>query len=214
MSRYGVYPTAMASGVDLSRLDAALERAEMSDAAASLAAGLSKDFIRNIRRNEARNAKVAGLSALATALEVSVGYLLGETPGDDIQRPEVPVVGIVGAGATFFPIDDYPLGDGQEMVESPIGAPPGTLAVRVRGSSMVPVYEDGDLVYFAKHEPNPAELINRRCVVGTTDGRVLLKTLGYGSEPGLFTLTSYNAPAIIDVPIEWVARIMQVTPRP
>lgn len=123
------------------------------------------------------------------------------------MRPSniAPLVGFVGAGAEVYAIDDHLKGGGLEEIEAPFPVPLHTVCVAVRGDSMMPVYEDGDLIGYSRAHGDPAQLLNRRCLVKLVDGRLFIKVLKRGSGPGLFTLSSFNAPDIEDVALEWVA---------
>jgi phage repressor protein C with HTH and peptisase S24 domain len=116
--------------------------------------------------------------------------------------------GYVGAGQEVYQFDE----DGAGYVEAPPGAGPGTEAVEVRGSSMFPLYEDGTILYYSK-QLNPDSMIGKRCIVRLEDERMLVKNLRRGSERGLFTLASLNAPDIEDVAVQWAAPIDWIKPR-
>ena len=47
-------------------------------------------------------------------------------------------------------------------------------------------------------------MINQLAVVQLSDGRIMVKTLRNGSQPGLFTLTSFNAADIVDAIMHFV----------
>lgn len=125
----------------------------------------------------------------------------------DAERT-VPLSGFVGAAQAVYTFDE----GGAGYVEAPPGASPTTEAAEVRGDSMLPLYEDGTLLYYSRQMP-PEQMIGKRCIVRLEDGRVLVKSLRRGSERGLFTLVSLNAPDIEDVAIAWAAPIDWIKPR-
>jgi phage repressor protein C with HTH and peptisase S24 domain len=134
-------------------------------------------------------------------------YLRLVTDGTPVERT-VRLNGYVGAGQEVYQFDE----DGAGYVEAPPGAGPGTEAVEVRGSSMFPLYEDGTILYYSK-QLNPDSMIGKRCIVRLEDERMLVKNLRRGSERGLFTLASLNAPDIEDVAVQWAAPIDWIKPR-
>lgn len=121
---------------------------------------------------------------------------------------KVPLKGYVGAGQAIYPIDD----GGDDLVDAPPTSNGSTVAVRVRGDSMLPLFEDGSLIYYSRHLP-PGEMLNRRCVAKLADGRMLVKTLRRGAGEGFWTLTSTNSADIEDVVVEWVAPIDWIKPQ-
>ena len=88
----------------------------------------------------------------------------------------VNVVGYIGAGAQLNPIDDHAQGAGLEVVESPPGETLSTVAVIVRGDSMYPVYQDGDVIFYARDGvDDEAGYLGRECVVKIVNGPTMLK---------------------------------------
>lgn len=126
----------------------------------------------------------------------------------------VPIVGYVSAGSEIhcFPIDDHAKGSGIEEIPAPPGMLNG-IAVIVRGDSMAPKYDDGEVLFVEKTVYDIASLIGEHCYIQLPDGRCYVKKLQYGSRPGLYTLISYNAPPIIDVPVERAYPIAYTKPR-
>lgn len=145
----------------------------------------------------------------ARAFRVSEGWLLtGEGDGPDEGRKQmIPVVGYVGAGAEIFSIDDHAKGAGMDEVEVPIdGMSLSTVAVIVRGESMLPVYRPGDLIFYDKTDNGDlVHLIGKDCVVRLTDGRTFLKELQ--RTDGEYWLHSYNSTPMTRVEIEWAAKV-------
>lgn len=95
--------------------------------------------------------------------------------------------------------------------------PPGgtydSVALEVDGYSMRGWADDGSLIYFEDQRTPPTpDLLGLVCVVETVGGRVLVKRLLRGSEPGAFDLESINGPLMTDVRIVWAAEITAIIP--
>lgn len=147
------------------------------------------------------------LASIAEAFGASFEWLAtGEIkpPGERM----VELMGYVGAAQAVYQFDEGGAGE----VEAPPGATPETVAVEVRGVSMLPLYEDGTILYYSK-QLAPETMVGRRCIVRLEDERVLVKSLRRGSERGLYTLVSLNAPDIEDVAVVWAAPIDWIKPR-
>ena len=123
------------------------------------------------------------------------------------------VVGYVGAGAEVVGIDDHLPGSGLEHVDPGFPVAEGVVAVIVRGDSMLPKYEDGELIGYLRKNRPPDELIGKTCIVKLTDGRYFVKRIRRGSAPGFHTLVSTNASDIEDVVIEWAGEIRFSVPK-
>lgn len=145
----------------------------------------------------------------ANAVARKYGYPIYGSQAADTARM-IPIVGRVGAGAIVIPFGDSP----DQSAESPSDAKPNTVAVEVDGDSMFPAYEDGAILYYSDQLP-PESMMNRRCIVELTDGRMYVKVLRQGSMKGLWTLQSLNPlyPDMKDEDVNWVARIDWVKPR-
>lgn len=120
----------------------------------------------------------------------------------------VPIAGYVGAGASVYPVEGDTAGHGG-YIKAPRGF--GAMeALIVRGDSMAPAYENGDVIYF---NGQPAELPIRETgkayVVRLVDGRMLLK-LVTPSGNGRYLLTSWNAPPIQDAEIESAFKVRYI----
>ncbi len=151
------------------------------------------------------------LPILVKALKTTEAYLqTGEVIHPKYIHKTI-LVGYVGAGQQVIPIDDNPMGQGLDNVESPPDDEQTVVAVQVRGHSMFPVYRDGDLLYYSRDGANDwTALLGKDCVARLGDGRVLVKVLRHGTHKNKWTLASYNSPDIENVDIEWVAPIRWV----
>lgn len=141
---------------------------------------------------------------------INLAKKLEVVPRDEVPRP-VPLVGFVGAGGEII----YETGQGPfgEAPIPPIESDSSTVAVLVRGESMAGL-EDGWYVYYDnRYDPPTEQLIGKLCVVGLTDGRILLKKLLPGRQPGRFDLYSFNAPPQLDQPVQWAAPVTWIRPQ-
>lgn len=146
--------------------------------------------------------------AIAELAGMSVAEFFHSTSGPRL----IPIVGYVSGGEKFSPIDDHPPGSGIDHITLDVGAE-DQIAVRVRGSSMTPVYRDGDAVIgTVLKAQRMTHAIGCDCIIKTRSGDGYLKILQKGSRPSVFRLRSYN-PAfddIEDVAIEWAAPVTWV----
>lgn len=124
----------------------------------------------------------------------------------------VPIVGYVGAGGTIdFTNSQGPFG---EADMPPKDGSPSLVAVTVQGDSMSGALEDGWTVYYDNRRDPPDEALHAKlCIVGLSDGRVLIKKLYPGRKRGHYDLHSVNAPVLLDQPVEWAARITWIAPK-
>jgi len=168
--------------------------------------GVSYDNVNKYLAGKVEKPRGATLSALARALEVDELWL---EKGIDPDNPTrlVPLKGFIGAGGHIEAIEQGP-----EEIEAPADSHPDTVAAEIRGDSQLPVLHDGWIIYWSIAKP-AYEMINQLAVVQLSDGRIMVKTLRNGSKPGMYTLTSFNAADIVDVPVDWAAKIDWIKPR-
>jgi phage repressor protein C with HTH and peptisase S24 domain len=157
----------------------------------------------------------SGKRGLDTKWMSRLAKALGVRPEELIASPQqetVPLVGFVGAGARVYPVDDHEKGGGLEEVEAPPGVSArGLVAVRVRGDSMAPRYDDGEVLFFTrKHDGVPDACLGRYCIVGLQDGDRMVKKVRQGSKPGHYHLVSVNSNTepMLDVPLVWAALVL------
>ena len=123
----------------------------------------------------------------------------------------VPIVGYVGAGYKFYPFDDALLGDGLEQVPAPPGSDANLVAVGVKGSSMIPSFAEGDLLFYTRDAGfDRDECLYQECVVKLVAGEIYVKVIKPGRTPHTFNLESFNAAPIMDVEIEWAAPVLHI----
>lgn len=194
--------------IDIDRLVKARKAAGYSQAELAKRAGISQQAIGEIERGRVLSSKA--IYKIATALNVSVNHLDPEIPFAAEGSILVPVVGYVGAGAEIFTIDDHEKGAGLEEVPFPLSSnPSGIVALRVRGTSMLPVYKENDLIFYERREDcNFEQLIGKDCVIHLEDGRTFLKEIRRNN--GDIWLHSHNADPILHPQIVWAAKVRWV----
>lgn len=159
------------------------------------------------------------LPELAAVLGVSAPELLGRPvslrPAQEV--PQTPIKHYVGAG------DEVHLFDGDDAFdETP--APPGFegdkgAAAIVRGESMRPIYDPGDMLFFRFRFDPPAtakDMPSRPVIVQVKDGPLYVKKLLPGTRKGRFHLLSINPLTAVlqDQLVESFAYIEWVKPKP
>lgn len=150
--------------------------------------------------SDKRSLRPQWIQKLAIALDVHETELTHEP----LYARKVPIVGYVGAGMAIYPNPETGPWVPFDEIDAPPGSPEGSMAVRVRGSSMAPMAEDGDVLIC----PGPREFIeerclNKLCVVQVLNGGAFVKKLRPGLKPGRFTLWSNDGEHIENVKIEW-----------
>lgn len=140
------------------------------------------------------------------------GFAEDESPFEYQAGGEtVRVVGYVGAGATAH---FYAVAQGElDVVSTPEGATPETVAVEIRGNSLGELFDRWLVFYDQVRRPVTSDLIGRLCVVGLADDRVLVKKIRRGSGAGLYDLHSNTEEPIRGVQIDWAARVKSMVPR-
>lgn len=127
------------------------------------------------------------------------------------EKPMVPLVGYVGAGAAthFFPQDIGHL----DEVPAPDGSSSATVAVEIRGDSLGSFFDRWLVFYDDVRRPVTTDLVGKLCVVGLEDGRILIKKIMRSKAKGLHHLLSQTEPPILDVIIDWAAKVKHMVPR-
>lgn len=201
ISPMGTSPTVIALR---ERIEQAMEAKGYSRRSLSLKAGLSPTGVRDVL-DRVDNPGIDTLERIAEALEIPMDALTG-------APATVPILGSIGAGgAVLFSIDpdeELSLGNDVEMAPRPVGAIGRMMALRVKGDSMLPRYDPGDVVYVARdHEGVLPEYLGRYCAVRTADGGTFLKILSPGTEPGRYTLRSLNAADMENIEVVWASPV-------
>jgi phage repressor protein C with HTH and peptisase S24 domain len=134
--------------------------------------------------------------------------LMGEDNASVLAQ-RVPVIGYAQAGDKgYFDDAGYPTGNGWDEVLFPQIGDPHAFALEISGTSMEPIYRDGDTIVVS-----PAADIRRgdRVVVRTKDGEVMAKELSRQSarKIDLSSLNKDHPDRSFEVEeIDWIARIV------
>lgn len=204
----------------LRRVERRLKALDLTAQAASEAAGLSKDAIRNLKRAAGGEPTRKGVSSrtaqgLARALKTNLNWLVDGTGEEETHEANeertVPLVGYVGAGAEahFYAVAQGNL----DEVSAPDNSSADTKAVEIRGDSLGSLFDRWLVFYDDVRSPITLDLVGKLCVVGLKDDRVLIKKVRQGSKKHLFRLISEREPPIEDVEIDWAAKVKTMVPR-
>lgn len=182
-------------------IEAEMKAKGFSRRSLSHAAGLSQTAVRDVLERT-DNPGIGTLHRIAEALQIPVENITG--------AEQVQLVGEIGAGgivAYFLEEHEF------DTVPRPPLAPGPLMALKVRGDSMLPKYEPGDVVYVRRdHEGVLPKYIGRYCAVHLTDGGTYLKILAPGTEAGRYTLRSLNAADMENVEVVWATPVLFVMP--
>src|ERR1700693_2299929 len=132
---------------------------------------------------------------------------------DYLELNSVPIMGRVGAGATIEPEHEQVPPEGLGEVELPFPMEEETIAFEVAGDSMLPKYENGDIIVVYREQRHPlGSFYGEEAAVRLKTGERYLKTIERGKSPTLVNLTSFNAKPINGVKLEWIGEICVTLP--
>ena len=191
-------------------IERAMQSKGFSRRSLSKAADLSESAVRDLL-TRTDNPGISTLRRIAEALEMPVDQLTG-------AGLRVPVLGKIGAGGQVIFITDTDVNDSEATTGAFVPRPPlvtgRLMALEVVGASMLPKYEDGDIIYVRRdHDGILPSYLDRYCAVRTSDGGTYLKILSIGSEVDRYTLRSLNAADMVNQEVEWASPVLFVMPK-
>jgi len=193
------------------RIAAARRQAGWSQLRLAAAVGAAQTTVSSWERGRTEPGR-EDVRRIAEALDIPVARLeLDRAERGGGGPASAPLVGFVSAGsrAHFFADGQGPF----DEVAAPDGATERTVAVEIRGESLGSFFNEWLVYYDDVRAPVTPDLIGRLCVVGLPDGRVLIKKLKASSTPGLYHLLSQTEEPMLDVEVDWAARVRSMTPR-
>jgi repressor LexA len=133
---------------------------------------------------------------------------------DYLELNSVPIMGRVGAGAVIEPEHEQVPPEGLGEIELPFPISEETVAFEVAGDSMLPKYENGDVIVVYREQRHPiSSFYGEEAAVRLKTGERYLKTIERGKSAAVVNLTSFNAKPISAVKLEWIGEICVTLPR-
>ena len=131
-----------------------------------------------------------------------------------LRLNSVPIMGRIGAGASIEPEHEQVPPEGLGEVELPFPVAEETIAFEVSGDSMLPKYENGDIIVVFREQRHPlSSFYGEEAAVRLKTGERYLKTIERGKTASLVNLKSFNAKPIVGVKLEWIGEIYVTLPR-
>lgn len=190
------------------RLSLARKKAGFESARAAAQAFGWKESTYAAHENGQNGIKPDIASRYSRAFRVSPAWLLTGEGAAESSVNEIPVMGYIGAGAEIMPEFEQVPYDGLYQVELPFMIPDELVAFEVQGPSMLPRYDEGDVIICYRESRRPIEaLLGEEVAVRTEDGRRFLKRILRGHKSRTYNLESFNARTMESVKIDWVGEI-------
>ena len=131
----------------MTRLRECRENARLSQKYVAITLGVAAPSVANWERGKTKPTP-ENMVKLADLYGVTTDYLMGRTddpfppnvrPVSTLHRQRVPLIGSVAAGEPIYDQEEVGV-----YVDSPVDA---DAAITIKGDSMIPIYQDGDIVY-------------------------------------------------------------------
>jgi phage repressor protein C with HTH and peptisase S24 domain len=163
------------------------------------------------REGKLRWPSTESVSKVLTATGATLGEFvtfIGTADSGGVYR-HIPLIGFAQAGADgYFDDGGYPVGGSWDEIPFPDMGDPHAFALEISGTSMEPVFRDGDTVIVS---PDSSIRRGDRVVVKTTDGEILAKQLKRqtGRKVELQSINAEHDDRVVGAEsLEWIARIV------
>lgn len=177
------------------------------------ASGLSESVVRHFLDGATQSMSDRTYAKLAAGASILLGRHIPAAVlrGDPTPQIEVAIHHYIGAGDEIHPVEGSNFGI--DFTVAPPDCEDGGAGI-VKGDSMRPLYEDGDVLFWRLLEPAPKIAPRRAVVVKVENGPLYVKKLLSAPRKGRFHLVSVNpiTPVLEDQPIEAFARICWIKP--
>jgi repressor LexA len=131
-----------------------------------------------------------------------------------LELDAVPIMGRIGAGAVIEPEREQVPPEGLGEIHLPFPIAEETIAFEVSGDSMLPKYENGDIIVVYREQRHPvSSFYGEEAAVRLKTGERYLKTVERGKSPSVVNLISFNAKPINGVKLDWIGEICLTLPR-
>src|SRR6201981_1285071 len=183
--------------LDAATIERALERTGKSKGGLARAMGVRPGAVSEI---------LSGIRLIkASKVEIIMEYL---------ELNYVPIMGRIGAGAVIEPEYEQVPPEGLGEIELPFPISGEAIAFEVSGDSMLPKYENGDVIVVYREQRHPlASFYGEEAAVRLKTGERYLKTIERGKSPRTVNRTSVTAKPITGVKLEWIGEICVTLPR-